>query len=197
MTEIIKNKKKQFFKIHIKSSTKYKKKLSTKYKKKLSKKIKRKSSKKIKRNSKRKSTKKSKKLSKKSSKKIRKQYRDKIFIKSIGIKRIKQKKQKYIKNINQNDLINWDKKWETEPKTNLKKEWKIYKKDGCNACTKAIELFKKNNIKYLEYKKNNQEEYLNKITNNYEYVPIIINPNGTFFGGYEELEKYINRFKKL
>jgi glutaredoxin len=68
----------------------------------------------------------------------------------------------------------------------------IYTSDGCGACQKAKELLDKKNIKYKVYLRKDHEELVQKLTNNYQYVPVIIDKNKKFIGGYIELQKILD-----
>ena len=68
----------------------------------------------------------------------------------------------------------------------------VYTKEGCPYCIRAIELLKKHNIRYEKFDRSDNENLVNKLTNNYKYVPVIIDGNGKFIGGYKELQKILN-----
>jgi glutaredoxin 3 len=66
----------------------------------------------------------------------------------------------------------------------------IYTDPSCGACKRAKDLLTKNNIKYTEYIRTDYEDKVNKLTNNYRYVPVIF-VNDKFIGGYDELSKIV------
>lgn len=67
----------------------------------------------------------------------------------------------------------------------------IYTRDGCPACINTVKLLKKYNIEYKKLKRSDNTKLVNKITNNYKYVPVIIDRNGKFIGGYQELQQIL------
>jgi glutaredoxin len=85
--------------------------------------------------------------------------------------------------------------WKTAPKMTGK--WTIYKSDGCCACTKTIKLFNKTSLKYVTIPRSGNEKIVERKTNGYGYVPVIITPKGDFMGGLPEIKKYFNRFKNI
>ena len=67
----------------------------------------------------------------------------------------------------------------------------IYTQDGCGACIRAKDLLDKRGFKYRSYVRKDHEELVTKLTNNYEYVPVVFDGD-KFIGGYKDLEKYLN-----
>jgi len=65
----------------------------------------------------------------------------------------------------------------------------IYTKEGCPACKNAKELCFKKRIKYIALPKAGNEQLIKKLTNDYKYVPVIIDKNNKFIGGFQELQK--------
>ena len=67
----------------------------------------------------------------------------------------------------------------------------IFTQDGCGACGRAKDMLDKRGIQYNSYVRNDYEELVTKLTNNYDYVPVIFDGD-KFIGGYNDLEKYLN-----
>jgi glutaredoxin len=65
----------------------------------------------------------------------------------------------------------------------------MYTIDGCSACKNAKELCDKKGIKYKALPRAGNEELIKKLTNDYKYVPVIIDRNNKFIGGFQELQK--------
>ena len=65
----------------------------------------------------------------------------------------------------------------------------IYTIEGCPACKNAKELCDKKGIKYRALPKAGNEQLIKKLTNDYKYVPVIIDNNKKFIGGFQELQK--------
>ena len=65
----------------------------------------------------------------------------------------------------------------------------MYTIDGCSACKNAKELCDKKGIKYRALPRAGNEELIKKLTNDYKYVPVIIDRNNKFIGGFQELQK--------
>jgi glutaredoxin len=75
-----------------------------------------------------------------------------------------------------------------------KEDFIILGNDSCEYCLKAKNLLKKNKIKF-SYMRKNGSDILNKIIDEYKYIPIIFYKT-VFIGGYEELSHFIKYYKK-
>ncbi len=74
-------------------------------------------------------------------------------------------------------------------KNKLNEPLTMYTIDGCSACKNAKELCDKKGIKYRALPRAGNEELIKKLTNDYKYVPVIIDRNNKFIGGFQELQK--------
>ncbi len=74
-------------------------------------------------------------------------------------------------------------------KNKLNEPLTMYTIDGCSACKNAKELCDKKGIKYKALPRAGNEELIKKLTNDYKYVPVIIDRNNKFIGGFQELQK--------
>lgn len=70
----------------------------------------------------------------------------------------------------------------------------IYTIDGCPACENAKKLCKENNIKFKALLRADHSEYVDKNTDNCEFVPNIFY-KGKYIGGYNELEEFVKKMK--
>ena len=67
----------------------------------------------------------------------------------------------------------------------------VYTANGCGACQKTKDLLKEKGISFNEYLRKEHEEEINKLTNGYKYVPVIIDENKNFIGGFPEIQKLL------
>jgi glutaredoxin len=65
----------------------------------------------------------------------------------------------------------------------------LYTADGCGACQKAKDLLNTKGIKFTAYQRKDHEDTVKRLTNDYKYIPVIIDRNNKFIGGFEELQK--------
>lgn len=77
--------------------------------------------------------------------------------------------------------------------------WFILTRKDCKYCEKAKKLLKSSGYVYTEQEivdenKNSIYQIIDKYTNSYRYFPVIFY-NGTFIGGYSELEKFLPNIK--
>lgn len=70
----------------------------------------------------------------------------------------------------------------------------IYTAEWCGYCKKLKELLNEKNIKYSAYDidDGDNRKTVDEITNGYKYVPVILDSNNKFIGGYSELKKLLN-----
>ena len=67
----------------------------------------------------------------------------------------------------------------------------IYTDDGCGACQKLKELLSKKGIKFNSYLRKDHEEEVQELTNGYKYIPVIIDRNKKFIGGFRDIQKIL------
>ena len=69
----------------------------------------------------------------------------------------------------------------------------IYALKNCPACDKAKQLVKENNVPCLIKDITKHRDYVQEKSGGYRYAPAIFSFDGTFMGGNQELEEYIDK----
>ena len=67
----------------------------------------------------------------------------------------------------------------------------VYTDDGCHACQKVKELLQNKGIEFKSYLRKDHEDEVQKLTNGYKYIPVVIDRNNKFIGGFQDIQKIL------